>query len=111
MQYIAIPWHCFHPQDAKFARFLTLLRENPVKRFSSTAAPATTALEWWSPYRMAEQGWTAKEARKEMEAYGFTSSHHFICLGLSSYEAKFPRRFQTSPAFRNLRRSWHIRQQ
>jgi hypothetical protein len=45
MQYIAIPWHCFHPQDAKFARFLTLLRENPVKRFSSTAAPATTALE------------------------------------------------------------------
>jgi hypothetical protein len=25
-------------------------------------------------YRMAEQGWTAEEAKKEMEAYGFRSA-------------------------------------
>jgi hypothetical protein len=55
-------------------------------------------------YRMAE-GWTAEEAMKEMEAYGFASSHHLICPGLSSYDAIFPRRFKTSPAFRDLRRS------
>ncbi len=53
-------------------------------------------------------GGMLKEAMKEMEAYGFTSSHHVICPELSSYEARFPRRFKTSPAFRDLRRSEHV---
>src|SRR4029077_19382394 len=29
MQYVAIPWHCPLPEDTVFARFLTLLRDNP----------------------------------------------------------------------------------
>lgn len=104
MQYVAIPWHCPFPKDDAFARFLELLRQNPGKkvfvhcRLGDDRAGMTIAA-----YRMAEQGWTPQEAMREMEAYGFSLSHHFICPGLSSYEASFPRRFSTSPAFRELR--------
>jgi tyrosine-protein phosphatase SIW14 len=104
MQYVAIPWHCPFPKDDAFARFLELLRQNPGKkvfvhcRLGDDRAGMTIAA-----YRMAEQGWTPQEAMREMEAYGFSLSHHFICPGLSSYETSFPRRFSTSPAFRELR--------
>jgi len=104
MEYVAIPWHCPFPRDEAFARFLELIRQNPGKkvfvhcRLGDDRAGMTIAA-----YRMAEQGWTAQEAMKEMQAYGFSQSHHFICPGLSSYEASFPRRFSSSPAFRELR--------
>jgi len=104
MQYVSIPWHCPFPHDDVFARFLSLLRQNPTRkvfvhcRLGDDRAGMTIAA-----YRMAEQGWTAKDAMKEMEAYGFSSSHHLICPGLSSYEASFPRRFETDPVFSNLR--------
>jgi len=39
-----------------------------------------------------------------MEKFGFSFTHRrLICPGLSSYEEKFPQRFKTSPAFRDLR--------
>jgi len=104
MQYVPIPWHCPFPHDDVFARFLTLLRQNPTQkvfvhcRLGDDRAGMTIAA-----YRIAEQGWTAQEAMQEMEAYGFSSSHHIICPGLSSYEASFPRRFQTDPVFSSLR--------
>jgi tyrosine-protein phosphatase SIW14 len=104
MEYVAIPWHCPFPRDAAFAQFLELIQKNPGKkvfvhcRLGDDRAGMTIAA-----YRMAEQGWTSGEAMKEMEAYGFSLSHHFICPSLSSYEASFPRRFSTSPAFRELR--------
>jgi protein tyrosine/serine phosphatase len=104
MQYVPIPWHCPFPKDDAFARFLALLRQNPGKkvfvhcRLGDDRAGMTIAA-----YRMAEQGWTADEAMKEMEAYGFTSSHHIICPSLASYEASFPRRFSTYPVFDSLR--------
>ena len=104
MEYVAIPWHCPFPRDEAFARFLELIRQNPGKkvfvhcRLGDDRAGMTIAA-----YRMAEQGWSAQTAMKEMQAYGFSQSHHFICPGLASYEASFPRRFGTSPAFRELR--------
>ena len=103
MQYVPSPWHCPFPRDDAFAHFLSLLRQNPAKkvfvhcRLGDDRAGMTVAA-----YRMAEQGWTAPEAMKEMEAFGFSSSHHFICPTLSSYEASFPQRFRANPAFRNL---------
>jgi hypothetical protein len=81
-----------------------LIRQNPGKkvfvhcRLGDDRAGMTIAA-----YRMAEQGWSAPEAMKEMQAYGFSQSHHFICPGLSSYEASFPRRFRNSSAFSELR--------
>jgi tyrosine-protein phosphatase SIW14 len=108
MSFVAIPWNCYHPEDTDIARFLRLLRANRGKKVfvhCQTGDDRTGMMI--AAYRMAEQGWTAKEAMKEMEAYGFTSLHHRICPGLSSYEARFPRRFKASPAFRDLRRSEH----
>jgi protein tyrosine phosphatase (PTP) superfamily phosphohydrolase (DUF442 family) len=108
MRYVAIPWYCFHPEDKDLARFLRLLRDNRGKKVfvhCQTGDDRTGMMI--AAYRMAEQGWTAEEAMKEMVAYGFTSSHHLICPGLSSYEARFSRRFKTSPAFRDLRRREH----
>lgn len=104
MEYVPIPWHCPFPRDDAFSRFLALIRQNPGKkvfvhcRLGDDRAGMTIAA-----YRMAEQGWTAQEAMKEMQAYGFSLSHHFLCPSLSSYEASFPRRFSSDPAFVGLR--------
>jgi tyrosine-protein phosphatase SIW14 len=104
MQYVAIPWHCPFPKDDAFAQFLTLLRQNPGKkvfvhcRLGDDRTGMTVAA-----FRIAEQGWTAQEAMNEMEAFGFSLPHHLICPTLSSYEASFPQRFDTSPEFRDLR--------
>lgn len=104
MQYVSIPWHCPFPHDDVFARFLTLLRQNPTQKvFVHCRLGDDRAGMMIAAYRMAEQGWTAQEAMKEMAAYGFSSSHHFICPGLASYEAGFPRRFRTDPVFSSLR--------
>jgi hypothetical protein len=40
-------------------------------------------------YRMAEQGWAAEEAKRQMAAYGVNWFHRIICLRLSSYEESF----------------------
>lgn len=108
MQYVAIPWRCFHPKDAALAQFLTLLRENPGKRvFVHCRVGDDRTGMTIAAYRMAEEGWTAEEARKEMEAFGFSFFHRTICPGLASYEEEFPERFKTSPAFQNLQPAEH----
>jgi protein tyrosine phosphatase (PTP) superfamily phosphohydrolase (DUF442 family) len=109
MRFVAIPWNCFHPKDTDIARFLKLLRDNRGKKIfvhCQTGDDRTGMMI--AAYRMAEQGWTAKKAMEEMETYGFTSQHHLICPGLSSYEARFPEQFKTAPVFRDLRQSEHI---
>ncbi len=106
MQYVAIPWHCYNKSDAVFARFLMLLRENPSKKvFVHCRLGDDRTGMMIAAYRMVEESWTAAEARKEMEKFGFAPWHHLICPGLASYEANFPQRFQTSPAFQTLRDS------
>jgi tyrosine-protein phosphatase SIW14 len=104
MRYIALPWQCFSPHDENFAQFLTLLRENPGKKVfvHCRVGDDRTGMDI-AAYRIAEQGWTAEEARKEMEAYGVNWFHKAICFPLSSYEKEFPERFKTSTAFQSLR--------
>jgi protein tyrosine/serine phosphatase len=104
MTYVAIPWHCPFPKDEAFAKFIAVTKANPSKkifvhcRLGDDRAGMTIA-----SYRMAEQGWSAEEAMHEMEAFGFTRSHHFICPSLAGYEKDFPRRFKDDPAFEGLR--------
>jgi protein tyrosine phosphatase (PTP) superfamily phosphohydrolase (DUF442 family) len=104
MRYVALPWQCFSPRDEYFAKFLTLLRENPGKKVfvHCRVGDDRTGMDI-AAYRIAEQGWTAEEARKEMEAYGVNWFHKVICFPLSSYEKEFPERFKTSTAFQSLR--------
>ncbi len=103
MRYVSIPWHCPLPRDEPFARFLKLVEENPKKKIfvhcrlgDDRSGMAVAA------YRMAEEGWSAEEAMKEMRAFGFTKAHHLICPTLAHYERSFPRRLKTSPAFKDL---------
>jgi hypothetical protein len=104
MQYVAIPWHCYNKKDTVFAEFLTLLRQNPDKKiFVHCRLGDDRTGMMIAAYRIAEEGWTAEEARKEMQKFGFVWWHHLICPGLAGYESKFPEKFQTSPAFQNLR--------
>jgi|SRR5581483_11152075 len=104
MRYVAIPWHCYHKKDDFFARFLSLVRTNPGKRvFVHCRLGSDRTGMMVAAYRMAEQGWTAEAAKKEMQEFGFTFIHHFMCPGLGAYETSFPQRLQTSPAFQDLR--------
>jgi protein tyrosine/serine phosphatase len=105
MQYVALPWQCSFPKDKTFAHFLTLLRKNRGKKiFVHCRLGDDRTAMMIASYRMAEEGWSAEKAEKEMEKFGFSFTHRrLICPGLSSYEEHFPQRFKTSPAFRNLR--------
>jgi hypothetical protein len=100
MQYISIPWHCLFPKDETFVRFLKVLRDNPNKkifvhcRYGDDRTGMAIAA-----YRMAMEGWTAEEARNEMNKFGY---HNMACSSLAGYEKSFPRRLKTNPAFQNL---------
>src|SRR5713226_7729991 len=105
MQYVAMPWQCSFPKDKTFAQFLTLLRDNTGKKvFVHCRVGDDRTGMMIASFRMAREGWSAEKAEKEMEKFGFSFTHRrLICPGLSSYEEKFPQRFKTSPAFRDLR--------
>jgi protein tyrosine/serine phosphatase len=94
------------PKDVVIAQFLTLLRDNPDRKIfvhCNTGIDRTGMMV--AAYRMAEEKWTADEAMKEMKAFGFSRFHGLICLGLSSYEKRFPQQFASDPAFQSLRTS------
>ena len=105
MQYIPMYWECSFPKDRVFAKFLILLRKNPGKKvFVHCKVGDDRTGMMIAAYRMAEQGWTARRAMREMRKYGFSFLHRrIICLGLSEYEKHFPQRFATRPEFAELR--------
>ena len=104
MKYVAIPWRCASPQDDVFIRFLKLLQENPGKKvFVHCQLGADRTGMMIASYRMAGEGWSADDAMREMQHFGFTFPHHFICPGLAHYEQSFPDRLKSNPAFKDLR--------
>jgi len=106
MQYVAIPWHCPFPNDDVFVRFLKLLQENSNKKvFVHCRLGEDRTGMMVAAYRMAAQGWTADEAMQEMHIFGFSSFHHVLCPGLTSYERNFPERLESNPAFEGLHSS------
>ena len=104
MKYVAIPWRCPSPQDDVFARFLTLLQENPGKKvFVHCRQGADRTGMMIASYRMAVEGWSADDAMLEMRHFGFTFAHHLMCPSLARYEHSFPSRLKCNPAFRDVR--------
>jgi protein tyrosine phosphatase (PTP) superfamily phosphohydrolase (DUF442 family) len=104
MRYVAIPWHCPFPHDEVFARFLRFVRENPGKKiFVHCRLGDDRTGMMIAAYRMAVQGWTADEALREMERFGFSGAHHLICPTLASYERNFPKHWKSDPVFRGVR--------
>ena len=100
MEFVSIPWHCLLPKDEIFARFLKVVRDHPNKkifvhcRYGDDRTGMAIAA-----YRMAIQGWTAAEARNEMNKFGF---HKLVCAPLSGYQKSFPQRLKKNPAFQGL---------
>ena len=104
MEYVSIPWHCPFPRDEVFARFLKLLHDNPGKKvFVHCRLGDDRDGMMIASYRMAMQTWSAEEAMKEMQTFGFTRAHHFICPGLARYEKHFPEHLKKNPIFKELR--------
>jgi tyrosine-protein phosphatase SIW14 len=104
MQYVAIPWHCPFPRDEVFARFLKLLQDNPGKKvFVHCRLGDDRTGMMIASYRMAAEGWSADDAMLEMQHFGFTREHHFICPRLEDYEHSFPSHLKSNPAFNDLR--------
>jgi tyrosine-protein phosphatase SIW14 len=103
MQYISISAHCPFPSDKPWARFLEAIRDNRGKkvfvhcRLGDDRTGLAVAV-----YRMADEGWSADEALREMKAFGFRGVHHLICPGMEAYVHRFPKRLKTDPAFRDL---------
>jgi tyrosine-protein phosphatase SIW14 len=104
MAYISLPWYCPFPKDEVFARFIKITRENPGKKiFVHCRLGDDRTGMMIAAYRMGEQGWTAKEAMREMHEFGYRGVHHLMCPGLARYEKSFPGRLQNNPVFENLR--------
>jgi protein tyrosine/serine phosphatase len=101
MEYVSIPWHCPFPDDAPFVKFLNLIEHNHGKKIfvHCRLGDDRTGMAIAS-YRMAEEGWSADEAMKEMELFGFGGVHRLICPALSHYEKEFPKHLKTNPAFK-----------
>jgi tyrosine-protein phosphatase SIW14 len=103
MQYVSIPWHCPFPTDEPFVKFLKVIEDNPGKKIfvHCRLGDDRTGMAIAS-YRMAEEGWSADEAMKEMELFGFGGIHRVICPALGHYEKEFPKHMKTNPAFKEL---------
>lgn len=103
MQYIVIPWHCPFPADRIFASFLKVIHDNPQSKvFVHCRLGDDRTGMAIAAYRMADEGWSAEEALKEMKKFGFTVPHHVICPTLAFYEKNFPEHLKKNPAFKDL---------
>ncbi|MFZ3266044.1 MAG: tyrosine-protein phosphatase [Terriglobales bacterium] len=103
MTYVAIPWHCPFPHDEIFVQFLKLLKDNPDKKiFVHCRLGDDRTGMMIASYRMAVGGWSADDAMLEMQHFGFTFDHHFICPNLAAYEHSFPSHLKRNPAFKDL---------
>jgi protein tyrosine phosphatase (PTP) superfamily phosphohydrolase (DUF442 family) len=100
MDLIPLPWHCLFPKDDPIARFLGYLREHPEKKvFVHCRYGDDRTGMMIAAYRMAVEGWTAEEARSEMNAFGF---HKVVCASLVGYEKTFPDRLKKDPEFKKI---------
>ena len=100
MRYVSIPWHCFFPKDKPIAQFLAILRDNPNKKiFVHCRYGDDRTGMMIAAYRMAVENWTADEAWKELQKFGFNRP---LCFPLGSYEKSFPDRLKKNPGLRGL---------
>jgi tyrosine-protein phosphatase SIW14 len=101
MKFVSLKWHCMFPNDRVSAEFLKLLRDNRDKKiFVHCRYGDDRTGMMIAAYRMADEGWTPEEARKEMEKFGF---HRLVCPRLGPYEAHFPEHLKNGSEFKDWR--------
>jgi tyrosine-protein phosphatase SIW14 len=104
MKYVVIRWHCPFPRDQAFARFLKVVQDNPGKKiFVHCRLGDDRTGMMIASYRMAIEGWSAEDAMKEMQEFGFARWHRLICPALPSYEKHFPEHLKNNRAFDAVR--------
>ena len=102
MKFVPLRWHCMYPHDEVFARFLKFLHDNRGKKiFVHCRYGDDRTGMMIAAYRMAEEGWTPEEARKEMEKFGF---HRLVCPRLGPYESHFQEHLKNGSAFKDWRK-------
>jgi hypothetical protein len=87
-----------------FASFLDVVKENRGKKiFVHCRLGDDRSGMMVAAYRIANEGWTADEAMSEMQKFGFSRAHHFICPTLASYEKSFPQHLKSNLVFKDVR--------
>jgi len=100
MQYVSLAWNARSPSDEVIARFLRVIDENPDKKiFVHCRRGIDRTGMAIASYRMAKEGWSAEEAMKEMQLFGFSGFHHLLFPTLVRFERDFPEHLKTSSAF------------
>ena len=104
MRYVAIPWRCPFPNDDVFVKFLKVLRDHPDQKvFVHCRLGDDRTGMMVAAYRMAMEAWTADEALHEMQAFGFSTVHHYLlCPRLAAYEQAFPEHLKKNPALQGI---------
>ena len=86
MKFVSLGWHCMLPHDGIFAKFLELVHQNREKkifvhcRYGDDRTGMVIAA-----YRMADEGWTPEEARKEMQKFGGLESLEYPYVNTSFF--------------------------
>jgi protein tyrosine/serine phosphatase len=104
IEYVSIPSNCRKPHDENVARFLSLVREHPDKKiFVHCEFGIDRTGLMIAAYRMAEDGWTRKEAFAEMRSNGFNWMHQIAwCPETYHYEQHFAEKLKTDSALQKL---------
>jgi len=102
MTYVSIPWKASdRPDHRQAAQFLALLRGNSNKKiFVHCHYGADRTGTMLAAHRIANQGWTAEQAYKEMRAFKY---HWFWHTHLKRYVFGFPTAYSSDAAFAALR--------
>jgi hypothetical protein len=102
MHYVRILRRRGHPDNETITRFLALLRENTDRRifihcYCDTDPTGSMILA----LGMTEQNWTAPEAKKEMQAYGFLSCTTGCAPNLLLSKSRSPDNSRPAPHLRS----------
>ena len=101
MRFVNIPvlgWTS--PGDAQVAQFLKLFDEKNQKIFVHCRYGEDRTGVMVAAYRIAEQKWSADEALREMNSFGF---HYHLYRGMRAYVLKFPESYSSQASFATLR--------
>jgi protein tyrosine phosphatase (PTP) superfamily phosphohydrolase (DUF442 family) len=101
LRFVSIPvlgWTS--PGDAQVAEFLKLFDDKNQKIFVHCRYGEDRTGVMVAAYRIAEQKWTADEALREMNSFGF---HYHLYRGMRAYVRKFPDSYASQAAFATLR--------
>jgi hypothetical protein len=100
---VGIPWRSTDSKDDYFVKLLTVVRDNPDKKIFLHCEVGIDRTDMMiASDRMAERGWTAEEALREMQGYSFSSFHQAV-LRARLLGTKVPGSGSLSPAFLKLR--------